>query len=381
MGVTENASNNSTRPQQILWLPCLPASGSLSMDRYWIELDHCRHDRPPDDLRIDCALARPPAVTHRQDRLTRIWQKYLWYPWRTRRRAAGVDLVHVLDHAYAHLLRAVPPGTIKVATVHDLAPLRAPESLTRSQRQRFYRVVKTLCQADLVLADSRHTAHDVIELLGCDEARVRVFPLGVDLAQFQTPQPAPLADWETRLAGRQVIISVGSVAERKNLAMLPAFLARLRGAGWPVTLVRIGDELPGALARELRGLLGPELLELGKVSAEHLAGAYQRAALLIFPSRLEGFGLPVLEAMAAGCPVVCSHASSLPEVGGDAALYFDPDDAGAAAAQAETLLRGGEAREERRRAGREWAGRFSWQTHFAELTNIYRELLARGGRN
>ena len=381
MGVTANASNNPARPHQILWLPCLPSAGSLSMDRYWTELEHRRRGQPQDDLAITCALSGPPVATRRRDRLTRFWQKYLWYPVRARRVAAGADLVHVLDHTHANLLREVPPGTIKVATVHDLAPLRVPGTLTTGQRRRFHRVVATLCEADLLLADSRHTARDVVELLGCDEARIRVLPLGADLVQFHTPQPAPLADWETRMAGRQVIISVGSVAERKNLAMLPDFLVRLRAAGWPVTLVRIGDELPSALARELRGVLGPELLELGKVSAEHLAGAYQRAALLIFPSRLEGFGLPVLEAMAAGCPVVCSDASSLPEVGGDAALYFGPDDNGAAAAQAEILLRGGEARGERIRAGRARAERFSWQTHFTALMEIYRGLLARGGRN
>lgn len=376
-----NASNNPARPHQILWLPCLPSAGSLSMDRHWGELDHERRAHPPGDLHIHCALPGPPTRTHRRDRLTRFWQKYLWYPWKTRRGSAKADLVHVLDHAYANLLREVPAGTIKVATVHDLAPLSVPGSLTAGQEKRFRRTVETLCQADLILADSGHTARDVVKLLGCDEARIRVFPLGVDLGQFGQAQPAPLPDWEARLAARRVVISVGSVAERKNLGMLPGFFARLQAAGWPVTLVRIGDALPAALARELRGVLGGELLELGQVPAGHLVGAYQRAALLIFPSRLEGFGLPVLEAMAAGCPVVCSDASSLPEVGGQAALYFDPDDTAAAAAHAETILRDAAVRAERIRAGREWASRFSWQAHFHALTDIYRELLAGRGKN
>ncbi len=345
------------------------------MDLYWTELDHQRRGQTPDDLRIGSALSRPPARTHRQDRLTRFWQKYLWYPWQTRRRATGMALVHVLDHAYANLLREVPPGTIKVATVHDLAPLRIPGDLTPGQQKRFRRVVETLGQADLIIAVSRYTAQDVVELLGCDEARIRILSQGADLVRFNTPQPAPLPDWDRRMAGRQVIISVGSVAERKNLGMLPAFVSRLQAAGRPVTLVRTGDKLPAALSRELRGVLGHELLELGKVSPEHLAGAYQRAALLVYPSRLEGFGLPVLEAMAAGCPVISSNASSLPEAGGPAALYFDPDDTEAAVAHAESMLQSSEARAERVRAGREWAARFSWQAHFAALTGIYRGLL------
>lgn len=381
MGVTANASNNPARPHQILWLPCLPSAGSLSMDRHWSEMERERRAHPPGDLHIECALTGPPARTQRRDRLTRFWQKYLWYPSLTRRGAAGADLVHILDHAYASLLREVPAGVRTVATVHDLAPLFIPGDLTTGQQARFRRTVQTLCRADLVIAVSRYTARDVVTLLGCDEARIRVLPQGADLAQFGAPQPAPLPDWDARLAGRQVILSVGSAAERKNLAMLPEFFARLQRAGWPVTLVRIGDDLPAGLAAELRGVLGDQLLELGQVSPEHLAGAYQRAALLIFPSRLEGFGLPVLEAMAAGCPVACSNASSLPEVGGDAALYFDPDDTRAAVLQAETMLPGGEARAERVRAGREWAARFSWEAHFAALLDIYRELLARPGRN
>jgi alpha-1,3-rhamnosyl/mannosyltransferase len=203
--------------------------------------------------------------------------------------------------------------------------------------------------------------------------------MGADLAQAGTPQPEPLPDWNDRFAGRRVVISVGSTPERKNLAALPGFFAKLRQDGWPVALVRAGDALPKPLAAELRDVLGEGgLVELGKVSTERLSGAYQRADFLIFPSRLEGFGLPVLEAMAAGCPVVCSNAASLPEVGGDAALYFDPDDVAAAASQAELLLGREEYRQDRIRVGLQWSRNFSWQTHFARLTAIYREMLGAG---
>jgi glycosyltransferase involved in cell wall biosynthesis len=379
MGKTEDLSNTRVRSHQVLWLPGLPAEGSLSMDRYWSELDRCWREHPPAGLTLRSVLGKAPLKTRRLGRLTRFWEKYVLYPAKVRRQSPHASLVHLLDHANARLFRQVPASVPKIATVHDLAPLIVPGNLTAGQQERFRQSVNYLREADLVLTDSKHTASDVIKLIGCKEERIRVLALGVNLTLAGTPQPAPLPDWETRFAGHRVVISVGATAKRKNLALLPTFFDRLKRAGWPVVLLRIGDRLPDVLTAELRAILGEQgLLELGKVSSEDLTGAYQRAALLIFPSRLEGFGLPVLEAMAAGCPVVCSNASSLPEVGGDAALYFDPDDANAAVAHAEMLLGQEEYRRERIRTGLLWSGRFSWQAHFDRLTDVYRELLESG---
>ncbi len=377
MGEPIETSNEHRHPHDVLWLPTLPAEGSLSMNRYWSELDRRQRMQPAAGLSIRAALSEVPVATSRGGRAVRFCQKYILYPLKVRHLARGAALVHVLDHAYAGLLRQVPPTARKIVTVHDLAPLRMPENLTKAQISRFRRAVNHLTQADLLLADSKHTARDAIELLGCKEERIRVLALGADLAQFGKPQPAPLPDWEERFAGRQIIVSVGSVAERKNLAILPKFFAALRSAGQPVALVRVGDALSASLAAELRGVFGENgMVELGKISAEHLAGVYQRAVLLVFPSRLEGFGLPVIEAMSAGCPVVCSSASSLPEVGGDAALYFDPDDTAGAVAQATLLLRSEARRDERVKCGIEWAARFSWQTHYDRLQYFYREMLS-----
>jgi glycosyltransferase involved in cell wall biosynthesis len=368
--------SNSRRAHQVLWLPALPSEGSLSMNRYWGELDRCRREQPGSGLSIRSVLKELPVETQRKNRLLRFWQKYVLYPWRVRFQAPYARVVHLLDHSNASLLRHVPGNVLKIATVHDLAPLRVPGDLTQAQQERFRRSMSYLRKADLLLAVSKHTAADIVELLGCEEGRIRVLPMGADLVQAGAPQPEPLPDWENRFAGRRVVISVGSTTERKNLAALPAFLAQLKRDGWPVALVRVGDELPGPLAAELRAVLGAEgLVEMGKVSTEQLAGAYQRAAFLIFPSRFEGFGLPVLEAMAAGCPVVCSSATSLPEVGGPAALYFPPDDIAMAVSQAALLLSREEYRQSQIAAGQEWSQNFSWQKHFTRLTDYYRELL------
>jgi glycosyltransferase involved in cell wall biosynthesis len=346
------------------------------MNRYWCELDRCCREQPAAGLAIRSAVKDLPVATQREGRLSRFWQKYVLYPLQVRRQAPGVSLVHLLDHSNARLLRYVPRHVLKIATVHDLAPLRAPWDLTAAQQERFRRSTSYLRNANLLLADSKHTAADMIELLGCEERQIRVLPMGADLVQARRPQPEPLANWENRFAGRHVVISVGSTDTRKNLAALPAFLGKLKQDGWPVALVRVGVELPEPLAAELRAVLGADgLVELGKVSTERLAGAYQRAAFLFFPSWFEGFGLPVLEAMAAGCPVICSNATSLPEVGGPAALYFQPADIATAVAQAELLLGRQEYRQNLIAAGLKWSQGFSWRTHFNRLTDFYRELL------
>ena len=133
--------------------------------------------------------------------------------------------------------------------------------------------------------------------------------------------------------------------------------------------------MPPGLRAELGAALGPDtpVVELGLAPERDLLAAYGRADALIFPSRLEGFGLPVLEAMAAGCPVVCSDASSLPEVGGEAALYFSPDDPVTAAAHLRRLLADEAFRRERAALSHLRAAGFSWETHLNALRRIYHQ--------
>lgn len=320
----------------------------------------------------------PPAATHRAGRLWRGWRKYAAYPREARRAAAGADIVHILDHSFAHLLNGMPGGVFKIVTVHDVAPLRHDSGLTDRQLKRFRRTLDNLQRADLLLADSTHTANDAVEILGCARAVIQVLPLGVAADAFARAQPAP-AWWKT-LPGqagaprRPVIFSVGSVVARKNLESLPAILAALKRASpAPPILVRVGERLSPRLAARIQGEVGTEgLIERGSVSEAELAAVYQRVDALIFPSRLEGFGLPILEAMAAGCPVVSSDASSLPEVGGDAALYFAPDDAGAAAAHLLRLVADPPFRQEQTRLGRLQAAKLSWGEHYRRLLDIYR---------
>ena len=363
---------------RILWLPALPSVGAISMDRYWRELDRQRllHAGEKGMVEIVCPLGTPPERSGEALRPIRIWQKYCAYPvtaWLATRRP-GVETVHLFDHSYAHLLPRMPGrGIYKIATVHDLAPLRESDELTGIQQQRFRRVVEHLHRADLILADSRHSAGETIALLGMEPEKVRVLPLGVDCTRFMRSSSSESGrKLLVELAGRKVVLSVGSTVPRKNLRLLPDIFRCLQMPG--VTLLRVGVPLPAELAAELRSVLGQDgLVDLGHASDETLVQAYQRANALIFPSRIEGFGFPVLEAMAAGCPVVCTNVTSLPEVGGDAALYFAPDEPSVAAGHLRRLLTEEADIEALVAAGRRQAASFSWEQHFARLLEIYRE--------
>lgn len=368
-------------PFTVLWLPSHPAMGAASMDRYWRELEHARaRQGVPEGWRIVSPLGAAPDGSQRGGRLARAWHKYVGYPLAAGRaaRGHGVRVVHVLDHSFAHLLAGVPErGVCKVATVHDLAPLRDGADLTPSQQARFRRTVENLRRADLVLADSRHSADEAVALLGLAPERMHVLPLGVSTERFQAVSAAgtSLPAWRQRLAGKQTVLSVGAAIGRKNLGVLPAiFRALLPGVpGQKVALLRVGQPLPTPLRDELHALLGPEnVVELGPAPDAELVAAYQHADALIFPSRIEGFGFPVLEAMAAGCPVVCTNVTSLPEVGGEAALYFGPDEPAGAAAHLRRLFTDEGFRQEQIRRGREQAARFSWGEHYRKLLDFYR---------
>jgi glycosyltransferase involved in cell wall biosynthesis len=168
------------------------------------------------------------------------------------------------------------------------------------------------------------------------------------------------------------VLSVGSLDLRKNNEILPEVVEQVVSEVPDVALLRVGPRLPDALADRIRAHLRPgHFVEMGKLSDEELAAAYQASDVYFFPSLWEGFGLPVLESMSAGTPVVCSDASSLPEVGGEAALYFDPGSAPQAAHQLVRVLTDRVLHERSRRDGFERARQFTWTRHVEALRQIY----------
>lgn len=338
------------------------------MLRHWRELDRAFRAEGDRSVEIACPLGLPPEITPPAGRFRRAWKKYAEYPLRVAL-AGRTDVFHILDHSFAHLLRFAPRGSRRIVTVHDLAPLE-DGTLSPAQRARFHRTLVWLNEADLLLPVSEFTAK-VLRSFLTENPRIEVLPMGVNIAAFEVPRTLPSG---ITLPPIPRLLSIGSALARKNLAALPDILAPVVRELGPVALLRVGAPLPLDLRRRIEAVITPaNLFEFGSARDEDLVALYQSADALVFPSTLEGFGLPLLEAMASGCPVVSSDASSLPEVGGDAVLYFSPDDPAGAAAQIVRLLRDPALRAGLISAGRQRAAALSWERHAARLSAFYLE--------
>ncbi|HWY89338.1 MAG TPA: glycosyltransferase family 1 protein [Solirubrobacteraceae bacterium] len=286
----------------------------------------------------------------------------------------GVDLVH-------SLASTAPAwgGFRRVVTVHDLIYARFPEAHA-GIRDLGMKVLVPLAvrRSDRVIVDSQSTREDLVELLGTTPERIDVVPLGVGTVK----RCEPLAQRELRerlgLGERRVALSLSAKRPHKNLLALIGALARIPAERRPLLVL---PGYPTAHEADLRArarALGVEsdVRFLGWLSGEEFEGLWQIAQAFVYPSLYEGFGLPVLEAMARGVPVACSTASSLPEVAGDAALMFDPHDEGAIASAIERLLSDPVEVERLRAHGLERAREFTWERTARLALGSYRLALA-----
>ena len=332
---TNNASYRSAREQiatRVTWaVSCLPTQ------------------RPPVRILWEQCLA--PAATRR---------------WR-------LDLLH----APVNVVPLAGPRPL-VLTVHDLAFLRYPEHYPPLKQRYLAALTRRSARgADLVIAVSGQTREDVVELCGVRPEKIVVVPNGVDASL------RPVRDADVLQAFRQAhglpnefVLFLGTLQPRKNLEGLLRAYARAR-AELPLVVAGARGWRESRIFQLVKELdLVDRVRFTGYVRPEDLPLWYSAATAFVYPSLYEGFGLPVLEAMACGTPVITSATSSLPEVAGDAAILVDPRDTDALARALRELAGSPRLRAELSAAGLERARAFSWERTARETLQAYRQALA-----
>lgn len=287
----------------------------------------------------------------------------------------GAQLYHATEHLLMPL-RHVPT----VLTVHDLIFRLLPQHHKRLNFWYLNATMPLYCRrAGAIIAVSEATKRDLMRLYGVEKSRITV------VHEAAAPHFAPpSADQVERVRIRyslpdRYMLRVGTIEPRKNLERLLEAMHQLRKGGEVPSLVIVGSKgwLYQGFFRRLDELALGDLVHLpGYIPDADLAAVYGGATLAVEPSLYEGFGLPVLEAMACGVPVVCSRTSSLPEVGGEAARYFDPCDVSSMAHVILTVWRDAVLRDAMRQAGLARATRFSWERAAQETMTVYQSVLA-----
>ncbi len=266
--------------------------------------------------------------------------------------------------------RHAPARRRLVVTVHDLAFRRLPHTLHHETLDDLERLLlPTLAAADAIIAVSQATADDLRELLGVSARRIHVIHEGVD-AVFASAAGAVPPGLPARF-----LLFVSTLEPRKNLTGLLAGFERAVGEGYPGDLVLVGRwgwRTEAARRAFADSPVHHRIHRLDSLDRPALNTVLRRAEALLFPSLLEGFGLPVLEAMACGLPVITSNRSSLPEVAGEAALYVDPDDPASIAGAIVRLAGEPALRQGLAEAGRRRAALFTWDDAAAATASVLR---------
>jgi glycosyltransferase involved in cell wall biosynthesis len=301
-----------------------------------------------------------------------LWEQAL-QPWAVRR--AQVDVLH--GPAFVGPLTSACPCVI---TFHDLSFLFFPQGfrkLNRSYLRTFSRL--SARRARRVIAVSESTKRDLVKWYGLPAAKIDVVYNGVDTSFQPVPTDQVNAFRSREGLPERFILFVGTLEPRKNVARLIEAYARLPKGRPPLVLVGSKGWLYDEIFARVEALsLQGDVRFAGYVPVEALPYWYNAAELFAYPSLYEGFGLPALEAMACGTPVVTSTASSLPEVVGDAARLVDPGDVDALASAMEQVLADRDLRAQMREAGLAQSRHFSWETAARRTVESYRRALASG---
>lgn len=329
-----------------------------------------------------------PALGQRAFNADRLLNRFWDYPRWLQQRAQEFDLFHIVDHSYSQLVHELPAERT-VVTCHDLDTFRCLLEPKQEPRPAWFKLMirRTLNgfrRAARVICDSPSTYEQVLRFQLVAPERVRMIPLGVHPSC--SPIPDRNADAEaTHLLSTTdsspFLLHVGSTIARKRIDVLLQVLAAVKCIYPATRLIRVGGPLTPTQAAQAEALkLKDSIISLPFLERDVLAAVYRRATLVLQPSEREGFGLPVVEAMACGTPVVASDLAVLREVGGDAAIYCPVGEVVAWSTQVINLLRARAAQSEdwtrRRELSLQQAAKFSWTEYTRQVVEIYQEVLS-----
>jgi glycosyltransferase involved in cell wall biosynthesis len=312
----------------------------------------------------------------------RLWNRAVEYPLWLRKRMRDYDLFHIVDHSYAHLALSLPAERT-VVTCHDVDAFRSLTHPEAGPRPLWYRamtkrILKGLRSAQRVVFVSEAMRGEADRLGLIPASRSSVVHNGVWEAKFDADAEREADGLLGASSAGLLILSVASTIPRKRIDTLLRVFAGIVKENPGARLVRVGGSLTGPqmdMAQELG--VGASIIHLPFLSRALLGAVYRRATLLLQPSDAEGFGLPVVEAMAHGCPVIATDLPALREVGGEAAIYAPAGDVAAWITAANALLvRRSEPAFWNDLCGRsmENAKRFSWRESADRMASVYQEV-------
>jgi glycosyltransferase involved in cell wall biosynthesis len=350
------------------------------------EIDHeneyvLMHARPnPGAVR---QFPQAPNFRRREVGIRERWLTIAWHrihlPLSAELFSGPVDLFHSPDFVLPPVKKART-----ILTVHDLAFLLHPECAHEKLRAYLESVVpRSIERADFIIADSENTRNDVCVLMGVEPDKVAVVPGGVEerFAPVTDPVQLQQAREFARVGDKPFIVAVSMLEPRKNLTTLMDAFAMLKlGGRLPDHKLVIGGGrgwlVEGIMNHHASSPVRDDIIMAGFVPDDLLAALYTSADVLAFPSLYEGFGLPVLEAMACGTPVVSSNSSCMPEVAEGAALMVDPKDVEQLAASLERAITDQELRANLRAKGLKRASEYTWDRAAQKLLSVYEKVAA-----
>lgn len=317
-------------------------------------------------------MARRKTLRTRMDTIYRdiVWT-HGFLPWQAYR--ANVDILHMPANVIPIL-----PSCPTVVTILDTITVQFPRHFTFWHRN-YSRLFIPLAAkyATRILTISEHSKHDIVTQLSVVPDKVVVTYPGVS-ARFRPVSKREITDVKQRYGLNSFILTVGTLEPRKNIIRLLQALALLRKRGCSCHLIHAGPQgwlFDEILAEVHRLELQDTVRFLDRVPLGDLVELYNAASVFVYPSLYEGFGLPVLEAMICGCPVITSNTSSLPEIVGEAGIMVDPYNAQQLAEEIQRVLEDSVLAQEMRQEGMKRASQFSWQRCARETRAVYRQVL------